>query len=581
MMARFCEYCGSELQEGALICSQCGSIQSNDVYAQQEVPQSVQTPYATQYAEQAYPQYPQYAEQEAVQQPLQEAVTAPVKKKSKKKWLIPVAVVAAVVAAGALLWQPILKMISPHAYVAVMMKNTNSDLQDRMEGTPAGILASSSDCMDDGSLGIDVSYTDEELGDMSANVTLSSDVEEKKWEIKADVSVMDVTADFKAYVDSNAFAIGSDALTGGNYYGITYSTFAEDIKSSVFGDMLDDEDTEMLTTLVDAVDTTIDTAANIEERLEPYMNVLTEYVKGLEAKNGSEKIELDGKQRNCSTVAFTVNQDDLVNMLGDMLDILEKEPEFEGLIVNLDIGETSDIMDTLRDGLDQINEAIDAEATVTYYVYNSNVVDVKVAIQIENPDGDEKIEVVTDVCFGANPKKSDIIVQCTVNAMGEKVNVKAVYSDAWDGDDFKSTCTVVVKNDGEKVAELEQETKWNKESGKLTISAGVEDEKISCTLKLVEKDNGFTISIEDMYAFICELDPSFDEEEFDCSVKVTFTEGVSISTPTFINLDKIDEEALQGIMESVQNFVSESEEAFGSFGASVENGETVYPSEWE
>lgn len=577
-MARFCEYCGSELQDGALICSQCGSIQSNDAYAQQEVPQSVQDPYAAQYAEQAYAQYPQYAEQEAVQQPFQEEPKPTVKKKPKK-WLIPVAAVAAVVAAGAFLWQPILKMVSPQAYVGVMMKNTNSALEKRMDGTPAGILASSGECLNDGSVAVDVTYTDEYMGDIQGKVTLSSDVEEQKWEVKADISAMDVEADFNAYMDSNVFAIGSDALTGGDYYGLTYSSFEDDLRSSAFAEMLDDEDIEMLTMLVDTVDSSIDTAANIEERLEPYMNVLTEYVKGLESKNGSEKIELDGKQRNCSTVAFTVDQSDLVDLLGDMLDLLEKEPEFEDLAEAIGEGSWSEIMEMARDGLDEVNEMIDAEATVTYYVYNSKVVDVKIEVLLENPDGDEEIKVELDVCYGTNPKKSDIVIQCAANVDGEKATIKAVYSDGWEGDDYKSTTTVVVKAAGEKVAEIEQKTKWNKESGKLTISAGAEGEELSCSMKLIETESGFELSVDDVYEFICELDPTFSEDEFDCSVKLTFAEGASISTPTFTNLDEIDQEALEGIMEDVQSFVTENGEVFG--GTSSDDAYVYDEESWD
>ena len=268
---------------------------------------------------------------------------------------------------------------------------------------------------------------------------------------------------------------------------------------------------------------------------------------------------------------LSIEQDELVDMLGDLLDLLEKEPEFEDLAETIGEESWSEIMDMVRDGLDEANEMIKSEAVVTYYVYNSKVVDVKVELQFENPDSDEEIKVEVDVCFGANPKKSDVVIQCAATVEGEKATVKAVYSDGWDGDDYKSTTTFVVKAGGEKVAEVEQKTKWNKDSGKLTIAVGVEDEEISCSMKLVENKNGYTLSVDDVYDFVCEIDPSFSGEEFDCSVKLTFTEGVSISTPTFTNLDEIDEAAVEGIMEDVQSFVTENEEAFGSLGGSYED----------
>lgn len=558
-MARFCEYCGTELQDGALICSQCGSILSNDEYAQPEVPQSVQEPYGEQYPAQEYTQ-------DYVQPPVREEVQKPGKKKKSKKWLIPVAAVAAVVAAGAFLWQPILKMVSPQAYVGVMMNNTNSALEKRMEGTPAGILSSSGECLNDGSVAVDVTYVDEYEGEMKAGVTLSSNVEDQKWMLDADISAMGVQADFSAYMDSNVFAIGSDALTGGKYYGLTYDSFESDLRASAFGEMLDDEDIEALTLVVDTVDNTIDTVSKLDERLQPYMDVLTEYVKGLESKNGSEKIELDGKQRNCSTVAFTVDQDDMVNMLGDMVDLLEDEQDLKDLVSAIEGGDSdtwAEAMDSVRDALDQVDEMIKAEAVVTYYVYNSKVVDVKVEILIENPNGDEEIEVELDVCFGANPKKSDIICEVSATVDGEKVNAKVVTSDGWDGDVYKSTTSVTAKAAGEKLGTVKAETKWNKESGKLTMTVAMDDEELSCSMKLVETKNGCELSIDDLYSFLCEIDPDLAEDEFDCSVKLTFTEGASFSTPKFTNLDDIDQAALEGIMEDVQSFVTKNEDIFG------------------
>ena len=43
-MARFCEYCGAELLNGTLICSQCGAVLSGDAYTQPDEPQSIQNP---------------------------------------------------------------------------------------------------------------------------------------------------------------------------------------------------------------------------------------------------------------------------------------------------------------------------------------------------------------------------------------------------------------------------------------------------------------------------------------------------------------------------------------------------------
>ena len=561
-MAQFCEYCGAELLNGTLICSQCGAVLSGDAYTQPEEPQSIQNPAEV---------------QEQVCEPvIQDEPQQPAKKPKKaKKWLIPVAAIAAVIVAGLFLWQPILKMVSPDAYIDLMLSNTNKALEDRMEDTPAGVVSSVSDSMDDGSVDIDITYRDEYEGEMKGGIKLHSNTEDQKWRLDADISAMGIDADISAYVDGNAFAIGSNALTGGKFYGLTYNSFEEDLRSSAFAEMLDDESITAMTTMVDSVDQTLEFVANFEKRLEPYIAILTKYQENMETKSGSEKLELDGKDRNCSTVAYIIDQNELVKMLSEMLKQLENEEEIDDLNALLEPTDTesvSEIVDQILAGLEEINDSVDVDAVVTYYIYNSKVVNIKIDVTLENTDSDDKIEAELSICYGTNPEKDDIVVECEAKVDGEKVSCKIVSSDNWDGDEYTGSITVTAKASGEKLAEIEQKTVWNKKSGDLKLSVSSADEEICCSLDLIVTDNGCTIEIDDVYDFLCEISPDFAyEDAFDCSIKMTFAEGGSVDTPTFTNLDKIDQTVLEELMTNVEAFVTDNSEIIGSLGGAFED----------
>ena len=564
-MARFCEYCGAELLNGTLICSQCGAVLSGDAYTQPDEPQSIQNPAEVQ------DQMPE----PAVQHEPQETATQP---KKKKKWLIPVVAVAAVavlVVAGLLLWQPVLKTVAPDVYVGMMLNNTNIALENRLEDTPADVASSVSDSLDEGSLGIDVTYWDDNEGLMKGGITLHSNMKDQKWRLDADVSAMGTDADFSAYLDSNAFAIGSNALTGGKFYGLTYNSFENDLRSSAFAEMLDEESITALTDVVESVDKTLDTVANLEKRLVPYIQLLTEYADGLETKSGSEKLELSGQDCKCSTVSYLIKQDELVDMIGQLLDLLEKEEEIQDLDELLETsgaGSVAEIMDELRNGLDEVNETIETEAVLTYYIYDSKVVDIRFVVTVKNSDTDEEVEAEINICYGANPEVDDIVINADAEVAGETISIKVVSSDSWDGDEYTGTVTMSAKASSEMLAEIKQKTVWNKKSGDLKLSVSSAGEKIDCSLTLMETENGCVIEIPDVYRFLCELSPDFTYvEPFKCEIKVTVAEGNSIEVPTFTNLDKIDQTVLEELMADVEAFVSDNSEIIGSLGGAFED----------
>lgn len=546
-MARFCEYCGAELQDGSMVCPQCGAIPEGDTSVQPEMPQSVQFPENFTDVNENAQQAPEFVQEEPEAKP---------KKKKAARWLIPVAVLVVVAVAAAFLWQPVLKMVAPRTYLSMMMNNTNSAIEKRMEGTPADVLAGAGDCLEDGSVAVDFRYNHEATGEVKANITLNSNEAAKQWKLDANATALETTADLSVYMDGDVFAIGS-SLLGGNYYGLTYSTFAKDLRSSAFGESMDDETIDFLTDVVDAVDKTIDLSADLEKRLEPYNELLQAYIKELEAETGSEELDIGGKQYKCSTVAFTLEEDGLFDLLRDMLKLLEDEDEFDELSEMLKdyiVGDLSEIFEQIGDGLDKVEDGVDLEATVTYYVYGSKVVNIQLAFEMSGDELEGELEGDLSICYGIDPKKDDTVIEGTFRMDGEKATIKITSGNSWDGDVYTGKTTVNVKADGEEIADLTQKTRWNKENGKLDITIDVDDETTTLSMELKETEDGFTIGIDDLYAFVCENAPELVDEEttFEGSFLMTFRKGASIKKPEFTNLDKINEDVLSEIVADVQ-----------------------------
>lgn len=534
-MAKFCTNCGAELPEDALTCSFCGTSLNS--------PEPAQTNEET----------PVIQDREQPEPP---------RKKKGKWWLIPVAAVLAIVIAGAFLWKPLLLKFSPQTYLGMASAKTAKAMAKRSEGSPLSLLNMGSDC---GTMDVVLDYKDEFSGESTVKMSIASDLKAKKWAVNADLSAAGQDMDLDVYVDSDFLALRSNLIPEEDYYGLTYDTFADDLRKSAFGEMLTDSQIEQFDEIVQLFDDSIDRYSNYEELLEPYIQLIEDYVKNLKAITGSEKLELGDKQYKCDTIAYTLEQDELVDLLDEMIDKLEDDEDLKDMFlspISSIYGEDldaswSDMVDELRDILNAMDEETDAEGVLVYYIHSTRIVAADFDIELSEHGGDGQINVDTMLTFGKDPSKDDMILDLEVEVDEETVEFRCVSSVENKDGIYKNTLSVTGGADDDSELDIKLITKWNRENGKLSfdLASEIDGEEFNTdfSIKVLEITDGLQIAVDDLYALITDIDESFSDgnDQFDCSFTIDIKDNCSIETPEYINLDQIDEDVISDLIGNI------------------------------
>lgn len=548
-MSNFCKNCGAELQDEMLNCPICGAEVNADVPEETVSAEPVET--------------------SAAEMPIQ-SPKAPKAAKKVKWWMVAIPAVLVIAIVAALAWQPLLGLLAPGKALESAQENTNEKLNDRYEGSPFAVLMKGAMWIENGEMALDVGVNANGQ-QMSANMLLQSNRPSKQMGANLAVEYGDLNISGSVYGDPDKIAIAVDQFNDGTYYGVTLDTFKEDLKASVLGSAVTDEQIEMIDRYLQMVREMISSEEDYSKLLEPYAAIVKEYMDKLEMTKGEGEIKLDGEYYNCTTMTLTMDEEYLFEMLEKLLDQLEEDEDIRELfesyvskissIVAFDsapsnvatgIMDLDDIVKQLRDALDEAQDMLKLDMEMTYYQYKGYVVAYVLKADLEVDE--EEISAEFKVNYGLNPGVSDIIVSVVMESDGETFSMELVSKVEKSGDTYKETIEVELEvPDTEKVKE-QIVIEWNRKSGDLSYDfqmniPGSEEIAFTFECKLEELDNGFRLSVED-----------FEIEGVVLDVKLTCTTGTELKAPEFVNLDKWDENLMNEFMTWVSGFIPEGPE---------------------
>lgn len=151
---------------------------------------------------------------------------------SKKKWLwILLAVLLAAAAAVYVFWDSIAVYVMPKSVLSKALYVAMEDLQARYDQSPVSMLAGHVDPEGKYTSRMELETENELLGPVSYNMTFLADTMDNRFSAEGIVATSQNDLDLSVYLDRDFMALSSGDLLGGAYYGITYETFPEDIRS--------------------------------------------------------------------------------------------------------------------------------------------------------------------------------------------------------------------------------------------------------------------------------------------------------------------------------------------------------------
>lgn len=519
-MPKFCNNCGTELSDDTLICSNCGMNLNGSEYV---MPASADP-------------NPVIHESQAPRE-----MSKP--KKNGKWWLIPIVAVLAIAIAGAFLWKPLLLKFAPDIYLSMASGRTMDALSKRSEDSPYALLASADEIMDDGTLDVSLSYSDYYNGDIQANMSISSKKEQKQWMFDALINSSEQNVDLSMYMDADCLTLRSDPFTDGKYYGLTYDTFSDDIRKSGFNMILSEDEMQQCDEIVQMLNRNINQTVDYDQLLQPYLEIMNDYAEDLKPVIGRHSITLDNKTRKCDTIEYTIEQDQLFELLHDLLEQLEKDEAASDLV-----GDTAALAESLHDSLGNLEDHSDMKFVLTYYICNTHLAALETNMTFAEHEADDQVNWNFMLSLGTNPRISDIRLDMDITYGDNKISRTIISAIEQRDDLYINTFTLKTDNYGIKEKYV-LTSKWNSDSGDWNFKfvSDMDDEAaFEFTAKISEYENGFEVRIDELNDLL--KIPEDEMNQITSTLSIRFTKGCVIDKPEYINLDQMNLDVVRDIL---------------------------------
>lgn len=403
-----------------------------------------------------------------------------------RKWWLPLLLVILLIAAAAVVfWDGIVMFIAPKPVLTAAITEAMSKLEERSQGSPIWILAKGYDEGGKNTTFLDLKTFDSILGEINYDMMVQTDLSDHQVSAEGMVSSGGNSLNLSVYLDREFAALTSEDLLKGGYYGITYETFADDIRSFPLLTFLIPTGTiasweSSVSSLQEYMNRTYQ-LPQIPEITEEDIQMLMLGILALKSRVTTEEIQVYGQALDCHKLTYSAAGTQVGEALGYLMN-----------------------SDSLEDG----------EITASFYLYEKTLV----KLELSGRAGDDSVRY--DLTLGQDTATDDLSLVAIKDENGERTQVSLLVSTKQAGDQYVETICV---ND------IAVSYDWNTVSGDMTLNL---PGKEAISLNLADAENGFRITTKDI-AKILDID---SKSAYDC--KMTVSKGAEITTPNYKNMDK-------------------------------------------
>lgn len=405
-------------------------------------------------------------------------------KKQFKWWIVPLAVIALVLVAAVFLWPSLKVYLAPKTVLTASLTNTWADLEERFTNSPLKLIAQTLDPENGNTVALQLDTSNELLDSVQYDLNVALDWNPRRIMAQGQVLTNGKAMDLSVYLDSDFAALSSDSLLLGNFYGLTYDTFSQDIRSNQLLSLMIGEST--LKSLDENVQSIHDFMSESWEIPSvphfDFKNILIGIL-ALKAEVEQESMIINGSSEKCSVISFETTGAEI--QAG--LDYLHAE-----LPVDLSPNE---------------------EVEISFWLQDDDLV----RIQVEA--GNQELDI-------RGSAKGNLTLQYQNNE--EIVSIQITTRQ--DASCYHETVTVTGTNNCV-IAYI-----WDLNSGDMTMNLTQGGEQASISAKLYQTENGFRIETADFEALMHLLAGTDDTGNSPCTM--TVSKGAVIETPAYKNFSE-------------------------------------------
>ena len=421
-----------------------------------------------------------------------------------KKFRVGVVVLTAVVLVlvlVAVFWDSILLYAAPKTVILKSLTSICTQLEARFENSPLQMVVRNLDLGGENTAQIRADTSNKLLGDIHYDMTVQTNTAEHQLLAQGTAGTKKHALDLALYLDENFLAVSSEELVQGNWYGITYETFAEDIRKIpllpyVLRDGLIEKWEDSLRNIQGQMLRTYslpDTGGMTQGELFEMLGWLLL----LPGKISDDQILIDGETTMCKRIDYSASGEQVAEYLGQE----------------------------------------DAQIDVSFYLYEMAVVRVKMSYAA----GEEW--VTGDLFLGVDPAAETLVLDLEQVCDGQQTSWSASVWTRCEGTQYSEKWTFV--KDG---AENQLVYDWDTASGELGLTYNRE---ITASLTMQEREEGLWMQTEDMPQLLQIIDPSRKPLNSPVICSMTVQKGSSISEPEYKNLDQWSLEDFWKLLEGV------------------------------
>lgn len=393
----------------------------------------------------------------------------------------------------------VLIRVAPKAVLTSALNDLFSQLEQRFQNDPLLIVAGSLDPEGKYTIDIELETEKELLGPVAYDMKVRTDGTTHQLFADGTASTSSKAVDFSLYLDTNFMAVSSEDLVKGQYYGITYDTFAADIRKI-----------PLLNILIS--DSLLQKWEASVQEIQANMRRTYALPSIPETSSGDVRKALLGiAALPCKTQTCDIPLDD-TTVTGYQLDFSVSGQQMEQLLLLID--------DSPETG--------NGTAVVSFYLFEQSVVQIVLRYEA----AESVLQYSLDL--GLHPMDNLLTLQGTQSKDGQDdIWILAVetqqgenrYTETWNIRKGSSTPVSVAYD-------------WNPLSGDLTLKTSMSAEP--CSLNMTETENGFRLATDNLSCLMraLSLDGQSAQKDDKVSCDMAVRKGSEIVTPAYKNLDQ-------------------------------------------
>lgn len=158
--------------------------------------------------------------------------------KNRKLWLIPLCILLTAVILAVIFWQTLIVYLAPKMVLAGALKDRIIALEARIAAGPIPVLARGIDPEGRNQLDLQLDTINELVGPVQYDMRVQMQQHPRRLLAEGKASFKSTEMDISLYLDSSFAAVRSREILGGKFYGLTYDSFSQDIRSNKLAAML-------------------------------------------------------------------------------------------------------------------------------------------------------------------------------------------------------------------------------------------------------------------------------------------------------------------------------------------------------